>query len=140
MKVIIDTNKIISSLIKEGISRKILFNKNFEFFTPEYSTSEIQEHKSEIIEKTHLNDDGFEILLSLIFERISIISEDEYKPFFEKSKKLISDPDDVSFIAASLAIKADGIWSDDYHFLEQNELKILKTKEMVDLMGNFEEL
>jgi len=138
MKVIIDTNKIISSLIKEGISRKILFNKNFEFFTPDYSISEIQEHKLEIVKKTHLNDDEFEILLSLIFERISIISEDEYKPFFGKSKKLISDPDDVSFIAASLAMKADGIWSDDHHFLEQNELKILRTEDMVDLMGNFE--
>ena len=66
MKIIIDTNKIISSLIRDGISRKILFDKNFEFFTPDYSISEIKEHKEEIIEKTHLNDGEFEILLSLI--------------------------------------------------------------------------
>ncbi len=140
MKIIIDTNKIISSLIRDGVSRKILFNKNFEFFTPDYSISEIQEHKVEIVGKIHLSDSEFEILLSLIFERISIISGEEYKPFFEESKELISDSDDVPFIAASLAIKADGIWSDDYHFLEQNKLKIFKTENMMNLMGNFEEL
>lgn len=139
MKVIIDTNKIISSLIRDGISRKILFNKNFEFFTPDYSISEIQEHKVEIVGKTHFNDGEFEILLSLIFERISIISGEEYGPFFEESKELISDSDDVPFIAAPLAIKADGIWSDDSHFLEQNKIKIFKTEDMMRCLENFEE-
>ena len=37
MKIVIDTNRIIAALIKDGVSRKILFDKRFEFVTPDYS-------------------------------------------------------------------------------------------------------
>jgi len=33
MRIIVDSNRIISALIKEGVSRKILSSKNIEFFT-----------------------------------------------------------------------------------------------------------
>lgn len=41
MRVVIDTNRIIAALIKEGISRKIIFNRNFEFVAPDYAIEEI---------------------------------------------------------------------------------------------------
>ena len=139
MKIIIDTNKIISSLIRDGISRKILFNKNFDFFTPDYSISEIQEHKEEIFEKTHLNDGEFEILLSLIFERIDIVPEEDYKNMIIDASNLISDKDDAPFLATAFSLNVDGIWSDDSHFLEQNKIKIFKTEDMMKYLENFEE-
>ena len=131
MKIVADTNRVIAALIKDSISRKILFNKNFEFISPDYTTTEIHKYEEEIIEKAKVNKEEFEILLSLIFEHIEIIPKEKYQDFLEEAEKIIKDIDDISFIAVSLAIKADGIWSDDPHFLWQDKVKIFKTEDML---------
>lgn len=48
MRILVDTNRIIAALVKDGTSREILFDKEFEFVTPDYSISEINEHKEEL--------------------------------------------------------------------------------------------
>ena len=81
MRILIDTNRIIAALVQEGTAREILFDENFEFVTPDYTMTEIDEHKKELKEKTELTDEEFEILLTLIFERIEIIPQSEYEDF-----------------------------------------------------------
>jgi len=41
MEIVLDTNILISSLLKDGLTRKIIFLSPFEMFTVEYSRSEI---------------------------------------------------------------------------------------------------
>lgn len=130
MKIVIDTNKVIAALIKDGIARKIISSVNFKFITPDHTISEILKHRDEIREKANINHEEFGILLSLIFEKIEVISEEYYKDFIEESKKLISDIDDVPFIALCLATNSSGIWSDDKHFQEQNVVRIFETIDM----------
>jgi len=134
MRIVIDTNRIIASLIKDGISRKIIFNKSFEFFSPDYTLIEINKYKDMIIKKADITNEEFDILLNLIFENIIIISKEGYSDYLEEANKLISDISDVAFIALGIFLKADGIWSDDAHFLEQNKIKIFQTRDMVKLM------
>lgn len=134
MKLIIDTNRIIAALIKKGASRRIIFNRDFEFITPEHSIGEIYKYEDEIRKKANISHEEFEILLSLIFENIKIISKENYHDFLEIAKTLISDIDDVPFIAACFATKANGIWSDDSHFFEQNKIKVFRTFEMIKLI------
>ena len=64
MKIVIDTNRIIAALIKDGISRKIIFNEKFQFVTPDHSITEINNHRSDIILKTAISDTELELLLS----------------------------------------------------------------------------
>ena len=54
MKIVVDTNRIIAALIKDGTTRKILFHKGFEFVTPDFNLTEIYKHKLELLEKTFL--------------------------------------------------------------------------------------
>src|SRR3989344_980173 len=124
MKILVDTNRIIAALIKESTTRDLLFDENFEFVTPDYTIIEITEHKEELQKKTKLTDEEFEILLTLIFERIEIIPKSEYEDFLDECKNLISDPNDVPHLAACLAIRAEGIWAHDSHFKEQHKLKV----------------
>ena len=131
MKIVIDTNMIMADLIKDGISRKIIFNKNFYFITPENTLSEIYKYEELIIRKAKINHEIFEILLALIFENIETIPKEEYKDFLEQAKHLIEDVDDVPFIAVGLSSKAEGIWSNDSHFLKQGKIKIFKTINML---------
>lgn len=132
MKIVIDANRIIASLIKDGDSRKILLSKNFDFISPDHALSEIYKYEEEIMRKADINHEEFKILFSLIFENISVISEENYKDYLEKARKLIEDIDDVPFIAVYLALKADGIWSDDSHFIDKESLRIFRTQKMLE--------
>lgn len=135
MKIIVDTNRIIAALIKDSISRKILFNKNFEFISPDITITEITKYEEEILEKAKINKEELGILLPLIFENIEIIPKEKYENFLERAENLIKeDIEDAPFIALCLALKAEGIWSDDPHFLEQDKIKIFKTKDIMELI------
>ncbi|MFW5846910.1 MAG: putative toxin-antitoxin system toxin component, PIN family [Nanoarchaeota archaeon] len=131
MRVVIDTNSIISALIKNNLSRKIIFNKNFEFFAPDHIISEIYRHKEEIQNKAKITPEEFEIVISLIFENITIIPKEEYNKYFDIAKNLISDLDDCPFIALCLAINAEAIWTEDTHFQSKDKIKILRTSDML---------
>ena len=88
MKIVVDTNRIIAALIKDSISRKLLF-ENFEFVTPDYTISELHEHEEEIRGKAKISHEEFEILISIIFENIETIPRIDYETFMEKATKLI---------------------------------------------------
>ena len=130
MKLVIDTNNIIAALIKKGISRRIIFSPAINFITPEYTLQEISKYENLICKKAKINEDEFQRLLNFIFEYITIIPKEDYEDFFNQSKTLIDDIDDLPFIALYLASKADGIWSDDTHFKTKNEIIIFRTREL----------
>jgi len=130
MKLVIDTNIIISALIKNGISRRIIVSPLIDFVTFEYTLQKISKYEKLICKKAKLNHDEFKLLLNLIFENIIIIPKKEYKAFLNPAKKFTEDIDDVPFIALCLALKMDGILSDDYHFKTQKDVIIYRTKEL----------
>ena len=132
MKIVIDTNRIIAALIKNGLSRKIILDKNFEFYTIDSTISEIYKYQDEIIEKTNISNEEFEILLGYILDSIIIIPKEEYENFIGDSINLIEDIGGIEFIALCLALKADGIWTDDAHFQKQTKVKIFSTQKMFE--------
>src|SRR3989304_10287218 len=127
MKIVVDTNRIIAATVRDGISRYILFSEKFDLLSPEYTISEIEEHRKELTEKTGLDGKEFDILLSFIMERVMLIPVAEYEKCIGDAKTPISDPDDVPFLALCLALKADGIWTDDKHFMGQQKVRVFRT-------------
>jgi len=91
MKIVVDTNRIIAALIKNGTTRDILLDYMFDFVTSDYIISEVNKHKDELKAMTKLTDDGFEIVLNMILERVKITPLVEYNSFIEESKaKLVT--------------------------------------------------
>lgn len=133
MKIVADTNRIIAALVKDSTTRKILFDKSFEFATPDYTITEIYEHKDELKGIAKLTDEEFDILFALIFEHIKIIPEPDYRSFIEECKDEISDIDDVPILATAVAIDADGIWAHDPHFKEQKKIKLFTNIDMLNM-------
>ena len=125
MRLVVDSNRIISALIKEGISRKILSSKNIEFFTVGYVMKEISKYKATIVEKSGMSAEEVSTLFSLIMENISIIPEEDVKSKMKEALAIMENIDakDAPFIAAALAIPNDGIWSHDGHFEKQKKVK-----------------
>ncbi len=130
MKLVVDSNIIISALIKKGITRRIIFSPLIQFITPEYTFEEISKYEKLICKKAKLNHDGFRLLLNIIFENILIIPKEDYENKLNIAKTIIKDINDIPFIALYLALKVDGIWSDDKHFKTRKNLLIFRTKEL----------
>ncbi len=139
MRIVVDTNRIIAALIRNGVSRTIIMNDSFEFFTPDFTLTEINKYENDIINKAKITHEELKILREIIFERIEIVSIEEYFSFLETSKELISDSKDTPFVALALSKNVDGIWSNDAHFLKQDKIKIFKTEELFNMFRNYDE-
>ena len=128
----IDTNIIISSLIKKGTTRKILLNPRFNFIFPEYGLTEIYFYRDYIIKKSGMNEEEFDRLLLRILKYVRLVPWHIIKKFKNSADKIMGkiDKKDTVFIATALAFKCS-IWSDDLHFKLQKIIRIYNTKELI---------
>ena len=51
LKVVVDTNKVIAALLREGRVRRVLLHPGLEVLLPKYVLEEIKEHREEIVRK-----------------------------------------------------------------------------------------
>ena len=131
MNLVIDTNIIISALIKDSLTRALILNTKYNLIFPSFIFEEIKNHKKEIVKKSKLSDEEFDILFSTLINYVKIIPIDKIVPFKKTAYEIIGkiDEDDVIFIATALAYNAQ-IWSDDKDFQKQDRIQILTTKEI----------
>jgi len=131
---VIDTNILISALIKEGLIREILTNLKLNFIFPELSLEDIYFYKTDIMRKAKINEKQFYTLLLRLLKYVKIIPLDIINSFREEAHEIMGkiDKEDTIFIATALAFNCP-IWSDDKHFQKQNKIKILTTKDIIDL-------
>ncbi len=133
MRLIVDSNRIISALIKKGVSRKILSSKNIEFYTVDFVMQEINKYKDTIIKKSNMSIEEVDTLFSLVMENIDIVPDEDVRLKMGESLEIMKDIDekDAPFIAAALATPNDGIWSHDKHFEKQNKVKRWLAKDLL---------
>ncbi|MBI2541818.1 PIN domain-containing protein [Candidatus Woesearchaeota archaeon] len=133
MKIILDVNVILSALIRDSTTRKIILNSEFDFYFPEPSLHKIRKYKSYILEKSGLSEEGYNKIMEILFKYIQLVPTEEIEKNWNEAKKTMEhiDPEDVVFIATALSISDSVIWSDDSHFEKQNKVKVLKTDDMV---------
>lgn len=90
---------------------------------------EVDNLSKKIKDVSGIEDEEYEFFLGVISGVVEVIPELEYKRFIGKAKTMISDIDDVSFLALALKLGCH-IWSDDKHFKEQSEVKVFTTDEL----------
>lgn len=136
MILIVDANVIISALIKDSKSRELLTTSNFTFYSLDTLLDSINKYKKEIIDKSKLSKEDFEILLDFIIEKIIIIKQENYKSKLEQANEIIGniDLEDIPYVALALSIENDGIWTDDFHFQKQDRIKIYRTEYIIKIV------
>src|SRR3989344_4750481 len=112
MELVIDAWIIFTALTGIGVTKKIIFLKNINLFSPSLLSGEITEHKERIVELSKLSSSEVEEVFELIKGRISFIPESSFKSFLNQANSLISDKEDTSYLALSLS-KNIPIWSND---------------------------
>ncbi len=133
MRLVIDTSILISSLIKDSVTREILLLPFLKFYLPEYALEEIEVHKMKISRLSGLSFDEIDILLNLLLDNISIVDAQTIRPYLKEAERIIGgiDPNDIPFIALAFAIDNDGIWSSDKHFDVIKQIKVWKTSDLL---------
>lgn len=133
MNIVIDTNKFISALIKDGVTRKIIVNTFDILLFPEYEFEEIFRYKNEILEKSALSNLEFFLLLGHLLSKVTIVSTNEVIDYKKEADTIMKsiDLNDSLFIATALAFDCP-VWSDDNHFKQQNKVPIISTYEMLE--------
>ena len=131
MRIVVDSNRVIASLLKGGATRRLLFNKDFEFIAPDFIISEISKYKNYIIKKVKISSQEFGILLALFFDNIKVIPKENYKKFIKKLEIEIGDKKDIPYLAVCLATNSQGIWTHDNHFKQQDKIKIFSNMDLL---------
>lgn len=133
MRLVLDTNILIASLIKDSITRSLLLSPLLELYLPEYALEEIENHVSLISDKSGLPEQEIRFLLAFLLDRIKIITADRIKPHLNAANEIFGqiDPNDVPFIALALSFSNEGIWTNDPHFSKQKKIKVWATGDIL---------
>jgi len=137
MRIVIDTNIIISALIKDSLARLLILFGNLDLVSPEFTMDEVNKYKGIILDKSALSEEEFKELFLVILGRIEMISKFEYESYIKEAEEIIGaiDIKDVPFVACALVINSDGIWSEDRHFERQDRIRVFKTIDVLKIVG-----
>ena len=135
MEIVLDTNVLIASLLKNGLTRKIIFLSPFKMYSIDYAKIEIETHKSEILRKSKLDEQSLNYLSDIIFSRIDFISFGHKETFKDKAKEIMQDIDidDSFFVALAMSLNCP-IWSNETHMKKQSVVKVYTTNEIMDYL------
>ncbi len=133
MRLIVDTNRIIAALIKNGHSRAIICSPDHEFYTLELVIDEIKKYFDYIIKKSKMTKQEIDVLFALFMQNVSIVPDHLVKNNLDKAINIMKDIDekDAPILACALAVPNDGIWTDDKHFDKQRLVKVWHTKDLI---------
>ena len=132
MKIIVDSNIIISALIRDSITRKIIIQCDDILLSPEIVIAETKKHIDMISQKSGLSPENIENTFNILIKYIHLIPYNEMEDFIPEARKIMEkiDPTDTIFIAAALSKNA-AIWSNDKDFQKQDKVRIFTTENMI---------
>jgi len=135
MEIVLDTNILISSLLRNGLTRDIISVSPFKMYTVEYARFEIEKHKDELLSKSKLDEKSFDYLNEFIFGKINFIASEDLAPFKNRAIEVMHeiDIDDAPFLALAISLNCP-IWSNDGHFKRQDVIRAFTTKELMSLL------
>lgn len=136
MRLVVDANVLLAAFVRKSTTRRLLFSTGLELLAPEHLVGEASKHALEdplIASKTGLDKSELEDLLALLVSRIKTFSEREYAAFLPRAIRLAVHEEDAPYLALALSLNCP-VWSNDPDFLQQQEVKIVSTKELAETL------
>ena len=132
MRLVLDTNVILKALIRDSVVRGILLGSSHEFLVPEYAIEETKRHLGMVADKSGLTKEEIGSVLELLLANAAVIPADMVASKLKEAEAVMGkvDAGDVPFVAASMSVSCDGIWSDDRHLRRQDKVRVWTTKEV----------
>lgn len=136
MKLVVDTN-ILVSFFRQNPVRDFFINSkslNLSLFVSEYTIEELKKNKQDILKYSGLNSEGFNNKLSEILSLIKLVPDNDCKNFESEAKQLAPHDKDIHIFALALKLNC-AIWSNELDFKKQSKIKILSTRDMIELFS-----
>ena len=137
MQLVIDANVIIAMLIKPSKIIDLFFNNRLEIFAPELLFEELGNNKEEIIKKSKIAEEWFNLFYTILKHNITIIPEEEFLKYRERAEKICPHPKDVTYFALALHLQC-AIWTNETKLKMQEHVKVYLTHELFDLFRTLE--
>ena len=133
MKYVVDANIILSGLISDSMTRRLLVELEDDLLTPAYVHDEIGKYTEMVSEKSGLPPAEVEELIEMLFKRIDVVSRPVVLESLQEAARIMrdTDPDDAVYLAAALERDAQ-LWSDDGDYEEQDVVPVATTGDIVE--------
>ena len=132
MKIVVDTNVLITYFWKDSALKTIISKDYFETIAPEYALEEINTHAKTIQAKASIDEQEFRTLRTELATHINFLPINHYQEQLKKAYKLCPDNNDIDFFALALKERTT-IWSNDKQLKQQNKITILNTLEVIEM-------
>jgi len=138
MLLVIDANVVFSALLMKGKPLKIfeansLLNK-YEFISPEYLFSEIEEEMDRILKYSQYSPEEFDRVFSFIKESTELIPFESFKDKTKEAAEIAPHREDIPYIALSLKLNCE-ILSGDKSLKERLPDKVITPAEILDRLA-----
>jgi predicted nucleic acid-binding protein len=132
MNIVMDSNILFAALIRNSTTKKIILDYEGFFLFPSLIFEEMQKHKHELLDKSGMTINDFNLLLSLLLKKVIIIPKEKLLPFKQQADELVKDidPEDSIFVACALAYKA-ALWTDEKQLKKVKKITVIDTKKMM---------
>lgn len=144
MKVVVDTNILITSLWKEAVFHSIIKKKAIELFSPSFALHELEKHAEEIIKRRNITLPAYREEILALKQNVSFIHFERYNSSIPTIRTQLTSflpveqrtllLEDIDFLALSLALKAP-LWSNDKLLKKQKSVIVLDTGDMIKLLA-----
>jgi predicted nucleic acid-binding protein len=140
IRVVIDTNILISALIKDyNYTAKLLKSDFLDLYYPEDGMSEIEYFRNYIISKREKTSQikSYDYALKFTLESVRIIPAELYSSRIKDAYEIMKhiDEKDTIFLALALQLKCP-LWSNDKHFKQQKLAEVYTTEKISKLLKN----
>ncbi|MBI5226143.1 PIN domain-containing protein [Candidatus Micrarchaeota archaeon] len=133
MLLVVDANVLYSAFLRDGLTRKVLFNRDLQLYAPTFLLDEFFKYFAEFCQRSRESPDEMKQMVGRIFRRIKFVELDELDPYYSAAGHLIVDEKDRVYAACALAVGAD-LWSADRHF-RQPRIRVWSTGALAEELG-----
>ncbi len=119
MKLVVDTNVVISAIIRDSTARELLFHPSLKLYAPAYMFEELNRNKEEIMQKAGIDEKDFEAFLRIVAKVVIILTKEAYIEYVSEVNVIIQYANDAPFAALAVALGDCGIWTNDPHFIRK---------------------
>ena len=104
LRLVIDANIILSALIKDSTTRKILIGSAIEFYAPDYLIEEAEKYISLVSRKNSLSEQENKKILDILCDYITIVGIEFYEEDINEALEIMADIDikDTPYIIEEL--------------------------------------
>jgi len=132
---VVDANILIAALLRDSTTRRLVVVGGHELHAPQYLFDEIEGHRDELSKRSSRPPDALGEVLRIIRAHVVEHEATEYDDHLEKARGLLErrDPKDAPYVALALALRADGIWTEDRGLVSLEGVTVYRTSDLIRL-------